>query len=114
MTITVSRITVWRSGQVTFCSSAQASCENRTSPSCCCAISAPLHGRRDSNSQPLVLETSALPVELLPYAVEGQSPLGPPIVGHRVSRCAVCLRQRGQNFESSSRSVSFFRFFVVA
>src|SRR2546428_6099198 len=71
MTITVSRITVWRSGQVTFCSSAQASCENRTSPSCCCAITVPLHGRRDSNSQPLVLETSALPVELLPYAVEG-------------------------------------------
>jgi len=26
----------------------------------------------------------------------------------------VCFRQRGQNFESSSRSGSFFRFFVVA
>src|SRR5439155_26134761 len=25
------------------------------------------HGRRDSNSQPTVLETVALPVELLPY-----------------------------------------------
>jgi hypothetical protein len=33
---------------------------------------------------------------------------------YRVSRCAVCLRQRGQNFESSIRSGSFFRFFVVA
>jgi len=30
-----------------------------------------------------------------------------------VSRCAVCLRHRGQNFESSRRSLSFFRFFVV-
>ena len=30
-----------------------------------------------------------------------------------VSRWAVCLRQRGQNFESSIRSGSFFRFFVV-
>src|SRR5206468_10931031 len=31
------------------------------------AISTSLHGGRDSNSQPLVLETSALPVELPPY-----------------------------------------------
>src|SRR5712691_575233 len=31
------------------------------------ATTAPLHGGRDSNSQPLVLETSALPVELPPY-----------------------------------------------
>jgi hypothetical protein len=33
---------------------------------------------------------------------------------YRVSRCAVCLRHRGQNFDSSIRSGSFFRFFVVA
>ena len=33
---------------------------------------------------------------------------------YRVSRCGVCRRQRGQNFESSTRSGSFFRFFVVA
>src|SRR3989449_859823 len=32
------------------------------------AIRALLHGGRDSNSQPLVLEPSALPVELPPYA----------------------------------------------
>jgi len=31
----------------------------------------------------------------------------------RVSRCGVCLRQRGQNFAISRRSGSFFRFFVV-
>src|SRR5919201_97142 len=31
---------------------------------------------------------------------------------YRVSRCGVCFRQRGQNFESSSRSGSFFRFLV--
>jgi len=30
-----------------------------------------------------------------------------------VSRCAVCFRHRGQNFDSSMRSGSFFRFFVV-
>jgi len=32
---------------------------------------------------------------------------------YRVSRCAVCLRHRGQNFDNSRRSLSFFRFFVV-
>ena len=31
----------------------------------------------------------------------------------RVSRCAVCLRQRGQNFSSSMRSGSLRRFFLV-
>ena len=35
-------------------------------------------------------------------------------MSYRVSRCAVCLRHRGQNFDSSIRSWSFFRFFVVA
>jgi hypothetical protein len=35
-------------------------------------------------------------------------------INYRVSRCGVCLRHRGQNFESSIRSGSFFRFFVVA
>ena len=34
-------------------------------------------------------------------------------LGQRVSRCAVCLRQRGQNFASSSRSGSLRRFFLV-
>ncbi len=29
------------------------------------------------------------------------------------SRCAVCFRQKRQNFENSSRSVVFFLFFVV-
>jgi hypothetical protein len=32
---------------------------------------------------------------------------------HRVSRCGVCFRHRGQNLDSSRRSGSFFRFFVV-
>src|SRR5438094_10601686 len=77
MTMIVSRMTVWRSGQVTFCSSDQHSWAKRTSPTlpvltagACerAAITALLHGGRDSNSQPLVLETSALPVELPPYA----------------------------------------------
>ncbi len=48
------------------------------------------------------METSALPIELLPYAP------------YRVSRCGVWRRHRGQNFASSTRSGSFLRFFVVA
>jgi hypothetical protein len=36
------------------------------------------------------------------------------VTNYLVSRCAVCFRHRGQNFESSIRSGSFFRFFVVA
>src|SRR5712691_5603840 len=77
MTITVRRMTVWRSGHVTFWSSDQHSCAKRTSPTfpvrtagACerAATRTPVHGGRDSNSQPLVLETSALPVELPPYA----------------------------------------------
>ena len=34
-------------------------------------------------------------------------------MSYRVSRCAVCFRHRGQNFDSSRRSWSFLRFFVV-
>src|SRR6059036_3560180 len=77
MTMIVSRTTVWRSGHVTFWSSDQHSWAKRTIPTfpvrtagACerAATSEPLHGGRDSNSQPLVLETSALPVELPPYA----------------------------------------------
>ena len=50
---------------------------------------------------------------------EGRSPEQQPVPrlsehhDYLVSRCAVCFRQRGQNFESSIRSGSFFRFFVV-
>ena len=54
--------------------------------------------RRESNPQPPVLETGALPIELLSYFV---------------SLFAVCLRQKRQYLLSSSRSVVFFRFFVV-
>ena len=58
--------------------------------------------RQDSNLQPLVLETSALPIELHPSA----SP-------YLVSRCRVCCLQRGQNLFSSSRPGSFLLFFRV-
>src|SRR4029078_6538547 len=106
----VSRMTCSRVGQVTFRSSDHDSCAKRTIPpagrvavATTFFLSSGLswHGGRDSNSQPTVLETVALPIELPPYA-------------YRVSRCAVCLRQRGQNFDSAMRSVSFFPFFVVA
>jgi hypothetical protein len=54
--------------------------------------------RRDSNPQPPVLETGALPIELLTYFV---------------SLCAVCFRQKRQYLLNSIRSVVFFLFFVV-
>src|SRR5687767_10497064 len=60
-------------------------------------------GRQDSNLQPLVLETSALPIELHPCEV----------LRYLVSRCRRCCRQRGQNLFSSSRPGSFFLFFRV-
>ncbi len=73
MTMSVRRTTVSRLGQVTFCSSAQHSCANWTMPMRPRGIAGvfatsglPQHGRRDSNSQPLVLETSALPIAPLP------------------------------------------------
>jgi hypothetical protein len=47
-------------------------------------------------------------------AIEGAEPPQTPKLSHRVSRCGVCFRHRGQNFESSIRSGSFFRFLVVA
>src|SRR5437588_11693181 len=79
MTMIVSRTAVWRSRHVTFWSSDQHSWAKRTIPTlpvrtagACerAATSVLLHGGRDSNSQPLVLETSALPVELPPYAAQ--------------------------------------------
>src|SRR5437870_13831370 len=74
-TMSVRRTIVSRLGQVTFCSSDQHSCANATIPTrprgragVLADISdLLLHGERDTNSQPLVLETSALPVELSPY-----------------------------------------------
>src|SRR5712692_10327537 len=75
MTMSVRRSTVSRLGQVTFCSSDQhswANCEvpvrPRGSAGALAISDLPLHGGRDSNSQPLVLETRALPVELPLYA----------------------------------------------
>ncbi len=56
--------------------------------------------RRDSNPQPPVLETGALPIELLTYF-------------YFVSLCAVCLRQKRQYLLNSIRSVVFFLFLVV-
>ena len=60
-------------------------------------------GRQDSNLQPLVLETSALPLSYTPT----------PIPRYFVSRCSVCRRQRGQNLFSSSRPGSFRLFLRV-
>src|SRR5205085_11337188 len=55
---------------------------------------------QDSNLEHAVLETAALPLELLAWA-------------YFVSLCSVCLRQRGQNFGSTSLSVMVRLFLVV-
>src|SRR5512132_2375397 len=77
MTMSVRRMIVSRLGQVTFCSSDQHSWAKATMPTRPRGTAGvlvdisdlPLHGGRDSNSQPLVLETRALPIELPPYGV---------------------------------------------
>src|SRR6202011_5674213 len=87
----------------------------------------PKQGRSDSNAQPLVLETSALPIELhpceqwsVPWSVAGEEKprsqwtksrtllvlsSRPPATHYffRDSLCAVCFRSLRQNFFSSSR-----------
>jgi hypothetical protein len=75
------------------------------------------------------LETGALPIELLAYRLRIEdcglrielwigAALRTPQSATRNphyfdSLCAVCFRQKRQNFENSSRSVVFFLFFVV-
>src|ERR1700722_7145702 len=90
----------------------------------------PGQGRRDSNPQPPVLETGALPVELLPsvgclrlpssrwffpltWGSACQSSTGKLGVAQRVSLCSVCWRSQRQNFFISIRSRSFSLFLVV-
>ena len=73
-----------------------------------------------------VLETDSLTVELTPlYQGSGYGSKGPgdllllnpvpcaPCPAYFVSLCAVCFRQRLQNFENSRRPVVVFLFFVV-
>src|SRR5689334_7861279 len=59
--------------------------------------------RRDSNPQHAVLETAALPLELLASTPKA----------YLVSLWSVCLRQRAQNFGLTSLSVMVRLFFVV-
>ncbi len=84
--------------------------------------------KRESNPQPPVLETGALPIELLAFnraADYGLRTTGRPVPTpgspepearsprYFVSRCAMCFRQNRQYLLNSSRSVVFFLFFVV-
>src|ERR1043166_7220435 len=69
--------------------------------------------RRDSNPQPSVLETDALPIELLTCVVFAAMAFGQRPKPYFDSLCAVCFRQKRQNLLNSSRSVVFFLFFVV-
>src|SRR5258705_13774305 len=62
--------------------------------------------RRESNPQPPVLETGALPIELLAYNSHQLT-----AVRYLPSLCAVCFRQKRQYLLISSRSVVFFLFF---
>src|SRR6187402_3409054 len=69
-TSTVRRVVCSRVGQVTFLSSDQLSWKNRRSRVTKFLPQWMWQGRQDSNLQPLVLETSALPIELHPYAAQ--------------------------------------------
>src|ERR1700748_811636 len=69
--------------------------------------------RRESNPQPPVLETGALPIELLAFVVLARSLRSRARVRHFCSLCATCFRQNRQYLLSSMRSVVFFLFFVV-
>src|ERR1700728_976222 len=90
----------------------------------------PGQGRTDSHPQPPVLETGALPVELLPsvgclrlpssrwffpltWGSACQSSTGRVRVAQRVSLWRVCWRSQRQNFFISIRSRSFSLFLVV-
>ena len=76
----------------------------------------PWQARRVSNPQPPVLETGALPIELLAFAwSRGPSPRSAPLAAqdYFVSLCPVCFLQYLQYLLSSRRSDDFFRFFVV-
>ena len=86
--------------------------------------------RRVSNPQPPVLETGALPIELLAYThfagrADGRETMAKdhcPLPSafcpdqrqyYFVSLCPVCFRQNRQYLLNSRRSDDFFRFFVV-
>src|SRR5579864_8086554 len=87
--------------------------------------------RRESNPQPSVLETDALPIELLAFTSLAGTPaprqarctpwgptahavpLAPSCTGYFDSLCAVCFRQKRQYLLNSSRSELLRRFFVV-
>ena len=66
----------------------------------------PQQARQDLNPRPAVLETAALPVELLAYA-------RPAACDYLDSRCRVCFWHRQQYFLNSIRPWSFLRFFSV-
>jgi hypothetical protein len=60
-----------------------------------------------------VLETAGLPLNLRPYnsAARRQLPVYP--IRYLISLCGICLRQKGQNFFISRRSVVVFLFFML-
>ena len=68
-----------------------------------------------------VLETAGLPLNLRPYLtsrlLNDQTPVysvgAPDAEPYLISLCATCLRQNGQNFFISNRSVVTFLFFML-
>ena len=71
--------------------------------------------RQELTPQPTVLETVALPIELLAYEASAGNYTRQTQCGknYLVSLCVVCLPQRGQYFCNSIRPESFLRFFSV-
>src|SRR6266478_741226 len=98
-------------GHVTFRSSAHDSCANRVIPPSGLVAVATAARSLFSSRSGTAGETRTLNLRFWrPLLCQ----LSYRRMSYRVSRCAVCLRHRGQNFDSSKRSWSFFLFFVVA
>ncbi len=60
-----------------------------------------------------VLETAGLPLAYAPIRGRAISSVTESLLGYFVSRCGWCLRQNGQNFFSSIRSVVVRLFLVL-
>src|ERR1043166_9863484 len=91
-----------RVGHADFLSSTTTSLKNsrtlNTGFAIVCISDLRWHARRDLNPQPTVLETAALPIELLAYPTPCVS------ASYFVSRCETCLPHFGQNLRNSNRS----------
>src|SRR5579863_3320926 len=86
---------------------------NHFRASCYLPLTTKMAGEEGFEPPQPVLETGGLPLNLLPFSqTSGQNRQSCANV-YFTSLCGVCLRHDLQNLLVSSRSVCFFRFFVV-